>query len=113
LYTENHTVPEDREAGIVIDRAKFGSRRAAVRLRSASGSDKTLKQLSIRADACYRNADVPAVSGGGTGEYAYTAEFIYSSAPARTLASSLHRKLPPVLSGLSTPVFPAETPPAA
>jgi hypothetical protein len=91
LYTESHTVTEDWETGIVIDRAEFGSRRAAVRLRNASGSDKTLKQLSVRADAYYRNADVSVVSGTGAGEYAYTGEFIYSPAPAHALASLLYR----------------------
>ncbi|MDR2134849.1 MAG: hypothetical protein LBP27_07045, partial [Treponema sp.] len=91
LYTQNHAVAEDWDAGIAIDRAEFMTRQASVRVKNAGTGDANLYQLSIRADAWYRAADASIISGSGTEEYTFAAEYIYTDAPARQLSDILYR----------------------
>jgi hypothetical protein len=91
LYTQNHSLVEDWETGIVVDRAEFESKRASVRVRNTGAADANLYQLSIRADAWYRAADASVVSGAGSDEYTYAAEYIYTNAPALQLSGVLYR----------------------
>ena len=89
LYTQNHHLVQDWTAGIVIDRKMFGARRASVRLQNKGTQDAKVHQLSIRADAWYRNAEGAVTVGNDENPYGYQSEFIYSALDAESLAKVL------------------------
>ena len=89
LYTQNHQVVQDWTDGIVIDRTMFGARRASVRLQNKGTQDAKVHQLSIRADAWYRNAEGSVTVGKDKNPYGYQSEFVYNALDAETLAKAL------------------------
>lgn len=92
LYTENHSLVKDWDAGIQVDRTQFEATRASVRFRNTTDGDRNLMQLAIRADAWYRNGDASVTSGDATGSlYETDAEYIFTSEKAEKLAKLCSR----------------------
>ena len=92
LYTENHSLVQDWDTGIQVDRTQFEATRASVRFRNTTDGDRNLMQLAIRADAWYRNGDASVTSGDATGSlYETDAEFIFTAEKAEKLAKLCSR----------------------
>lgn len=92
LYTENHSLVQDWDTGIQVDRTQFEATRASVRFRNTTDGDRNLMQLAIRADAWYRNGDASVTSGDATGSlYETDAEYIFTAEKAEKLAKLCSR----------------------
>ena len=95
LYTQNHTVVQDWEGPISVNRTGFETQRASVRFRNTGSAEAKLRQFAIRADATYRNAAGYVTAGSGSQErtFASDVEYIYSAEHAEALARALCRYL--------------------
>lgn len=91
LYTESHSVVQDWENGIVLERTEFGYCGASVRLWNSSNSDKNLFQLAIRADAWYRQDGCKIELGSGQKSFDYETRYIFDYANAQNFAGILSR----------------------
>lgn len=89
LYTQNHHLVQDWSAGVVIERTVFEAKRASVRLQNKGTQDAKVYQLSIRADAWYRNAEAAVTVGKDDNPYSCQSEFIYNALDAEHLAKAL------------------------
>ena len=91
LYTTNQHVTEDWTGSIKVNRTGYASKKSSVRLCNSGTSDATLYQLSIRADAWYKEAASSVTAGITTTQYSYDTEYVYTAAAATALASALYR----------------------
>lgn len=92
LYTEKHSLVQDWDTGIQVDRTQFEATRASVRFRNTTDGDRNLMQLAIRADAWYRNGDASVTSGDTSGSlYETDAEYIFTAEKAEKLAKLCSR----------------------
>lgn len=91
IYTENHSLTQDWQGDLYVDRTEYEAKRASVRFINKGSQDAYLYQLAIRADAWYRSADV-SVTAGTDGEiYEFDARYIYTAEPAERFAKNISR----------------------
>ena len=91
LYTENHSLVQDWDSGITVNRTGYGYCSASVRLHNDSNQDKNLYQLAIRADAWYRQDGSSVTLGSGQKSFDYETRFIFDSEKAQNFAAILSR----------------------
>lgn len=91
LYTENHSVVQDWDSGITLNRTGYSYCSASVRLYNGSNQDKNLYQLAIRADAWYRQDGSSVTLGSGQKSFDYETRFLFDSEQAQNFAGILSR----------------------
>lgn len=91
LYTENHSVVQDWDSGITLNRTGYSYCSASVRLYNDSNQDKNLYQLAIRADAWYRQDGSSVTLGSGQKSFDYETRFLFDSEQAQNFAGILSR----------------------
>lgn len=91
LYTENHSVVQDWDSGITLNRTGYRYCSASVRLYNNSNQDKNLYQLAIRADAWYRQDGSSVTLGSGQKSFDYETRFLFDSEKAQNFAGILSR----------------------
>ncbi len=91
LYTENHSVVQDWDSGITLNRTGYSYCSASVRLLNGSNQDKNLYQLAIRADAWYRQDGSSVTLGSGQKSFDYETRFLFDSEQAQNFAGILSR----------------------
>lgn len=91
IYTENHSLTQDWEGSLYVDRTGYEAKRASVRFINRGTQDAYLYQLAIRADAWYRSADVSVTAGTEGEAYEFDARYIYTAEPAEQFAKNISR----------------------
>lgn len=91
IYTQNHTLVEDWDGELTINRTEYESKRASVRFINNSTLDVSLYQLAIRADAWYRTDECEVLAGDTGTPYEYDAQYVYDAVTAKNLAKCLFK----------------------